>query len=134
MNQLQLTMMVILIVSVVATIVLLIIFIIHRRRISELRVGHYGESDAGSVSPVPPAAPAQVATQLPYVEQNSPGTPNAMGTQPMVTMQQPAANNQYQSQQLPPQPQESPLNNAGGGPVGQPGEQASQQSGDPFYK
>lgn len=61
MNQLQLIMIIVLIILVVLTIILAIAFVIHRRRINDLRVGHYGAADSTVMQPstaLPPSYPS----------------------------------------------------------------------------
>jgi len=76
-NQLQAIMIIVLIVLVVVTILLAIVLILHRRRISVMRVGHYGAADA-SPSPNPAATPVALPT-IPQV----PAQP--MQSQPTMT-------------------------------------------------
>ncbi len=70
MNQLQLAMVVILVVLIVLTVLLAGIFVVHRRRISQLRVGHYGESAAAAIDPtVQLTTVSQTPAQLPNIQQ-----------------------------------------------------------------
>jgi S1-C subfamily serine protease len=88
MNQLQTVLIGLLIVAMILTIVLAIAFFLHRRRISSLQVGHYGEAAA---------PPAQPATQVPVpgVTQLPPPVQSTVpGQQPApagVPLQQPPA-------------------------------------------
>lgn len=105
MNQLQIAMIFTLIALVVLTIVLIILFTLHRRRISQLQVGHYGadsQPDSSfSASPVQPAIP----TALPPVQTDSTSVQQPVSQPPISAPQQGVYPVQPQSiQQQPTQP------------------------------
>ncbi|MDB5176856.1 MAG: divTM [Candidatus Saccharibacteria bacterium] len=119
MNQLQIAMIVSLIVLVALTIVLTIAYIIHRRRISSLRVGHYGAADIASTTQ--PIAPPQ------YPQQQVQPTSVQSG-ETVAPMQYPS-----QIQPITVQPQQGTV------PTNIPVQQQSSppqtpQPEDPFYK
>lgn len=78
MNQLQFIMIVTLIILIVLTILLAIAFVIHRRRINQLRVGHYGTTS--NTAAVPGVGPAPTA--LPPIQ---PMPQSAFGQPPATT-------------------------------------------------
>ena len=109
MNTLQGVMVTVLVIAIIATILLAIAFVIHRRRITDLRVGHYGAA---------PAAPmtANVGVMAPVLPPVPP-----MG-QPTIPSAQPPVISQPQKQVVSaPQQYEQP-------------QQPAQQPEDPFYK
>lgn len=118
MNQLQGIMIVLLVILIVATIILAIAFVVHRQRISQLQVGHYGVP-AGP--PVPIVNPTTTSAMTPP-QQPVPGVGQQLPPlqpsqqQPQVPTQAPG----YSAQPQPPQAQPRP----------------TQQNGpeDPFYK
>lgn len=92
MNTLQTVMIVVMILLVVATIILAIIYMLHRRRLSQMRVGHYGAA-AQNVTPVmqPGASPAvasPTATDQPAMPSMQPVTIEP--AQPVIVPKQPA--------------------------------------------
>ncbi len=123
MNQLQAIMIIVLIVAVIATILLAVAFFLHRKRINQVQVGHYGAAEAvqapapmttmnlpsvpassvQSPQPIPPVAPT------PPVQEASPilpirDQPSAMpgAVQPQTPAATPPST---PPQQLPVQPQ-----------------------------
>lgn len=134
MNQLLTVMYWSLSVLAFLTVVLSIAFAIHRRRIDQLRVGHYGAAASvatpvlvpiGTTAPAP-YQPAPVQPQQPYGPQIPPQQPQpqfGQQVQPPVTFEQPQAPGQMPTVPTPPQyPQQPPSQ-----PPQAPPE-------DPFYK
>ncbi len=96
MNQLQVALIAILIVAAVMTIVLSVLFGIHRRRISQLRVGHYGAAlppEPSVATPVYSQAGVQPIAPSQPVEQAHPPTqqPVDLAQQPQLPQAQPPA-------------------------------------------
>lgn len=152
MNQLQIAMVIALVVLVVLTVLLTIAFIIHRRRINDLRVGHYGAADALPV-PVQPmqqpvqSMPSQVPSQVqpqqgPYSfpvdsTQNSiaPTTPATTDT-PLVTPDESPVLQIHEPMNAPSTPVQQQPPTVSGAPQSpvQPLSGAVPRSEDPFYK
>ncbi len=141
MNTLQAGMIVTLIILVILTIILAIAFALHRRRISQLQVGHYGA--AAPSSPLPVAPPAPSVTPPPVQPLSSIPTP----VQPVRPIERPSASPNlpiHGGQQLPTmpgavQPQTAPQRTSI--PVQQPPvtlptlpPPPTPRSEDPFYK
>lgn len=105
MNQLQSIMILAVIILAIITVILTVLFVLHRRRISQLRVGLYGAGEPQMATPVvnqiPPAVSAPPAQQ-PYQGYSTPVPPSQFGTptQPNVTLPE----NQLQQPQQQPQP------------------------------
>lgn len=124
MNQLQAFMIWALVVLVLMTILLTVAFVIHRKRINQLQVGHYGADEQAPFVASPPQAPAPAVSAQQY------GVP---GQLPPVQPQAPP-----QVRQIPVQspPAATPQQFPTGGT--QPSPSAPQQppspTEDPFYK
>lgn len=137
MNQLQTVMIVILAISVVATTLSAILFFLHRKRINQLQVGHYGAAVAAPsvaappVAPVatmPPSAPAQPAPPTTPVQPTAPTVPQ-QDASPIIPIRDhsPAMPGAAQPQQTPPVPPASPEQS-------QSATQPQTPPEDPFYK
>ncbi len=128
MNQLLIIMIGVLIVLVVLTILLAIAYFIHRHRISQLQVGHYGAAEPQSTIPSqPPALPLPV--QQPSISP-SPGVPTQPAQPITVQSTMPPMPGAVQPQ-TPPQRTTIPIQQS---PVTPPTPPATPPSEDPFYK
>ena len=121
MNQLQAVMIVVLVIAVIATILLGIAFGVHRKRIQQLQVGHYG---APVISPTPQVS-QPVVSQQPQPAQSYPnmyGSPQpTYGAQPQTTPQP-----QPQQQQATPFVSSPGVSGQAGLSVGTPPQQVQQ--------
>lgn len=134
MNQLQVVMIVTMIVLGVATVVLAVAFVVHRKRLEQLQVGHYGVSSQQQSVYTPPQTPG-----VPPVQQQPPSQTNS------VAAAAPVALPEVQQQSVPQQPYQQPQANQVPTvpPVQQPTQNVQQpqqpqlgehKSEDPFYK
>jgi S1-C subfamily serine protease len=133
MNQLQTVLIIVLVISVVASIILGIAYAAHRRRISDLRVGHYGSS--APTQPTPVQNQTQALSQAQVAPQAQPTPQQYVQNQPpnqLPPVQQSPQRQQSQPQPLPGQ-QYSGVNAQPPYPPQQaPQSQASPE--DSFYK
>lgn len=105
MNQLQTIMIIVLVILVILTIILIIAFLVHRRRIRQLQVGHYGaalpqpeteqqqtvtmpviaesESVPVSVAPTQPSPPTQINVSIAPTESDQSIMPQTDATVPV---------------------------------------------------
>lgn len=126
MNTLRTVMVVVLVILIVVTIVLAIAFAIHRRRLNQQLVGHYGATEQpvvatpGVMSPALPPVAVPIQTMAPPA-QPAPAAPVA--TQPQPVQQIPVTFGDAPAQQVTPT-----------APVQPPVQPAPQQPEDPFYK
>jgi len=125
MNQLQAIMVWVLGILVVVTVLLVVALVVHRRRISQLQVGHYGEAaESPQQTVLPPSQPFPVVPQTvlpPPVQNQQP----PMSGQPGMGYPQP---------QQPVQPQSGPIASPFPPAQGQTLQEPTQSSEDPFYK
>lgn len=121
MNLLQTIMIIVLVILAIVTVLLTIAFVVHKRRIRQLQVGHYGVPTAPAqvptVSSIPPSPVMQPAVQNPpQPPVSQPQLPPVQPVQyqqstPVQTAPQPGAENQVPQQQpnqYPPQTQNQP--------------------------
>lgn len=129
MNQLQQIMIIVLAILGTLTVVLGILFVIHKRRISAMRVGHYG---ADSVS-TPVSYPSQAQPQLPPMQQ-AVGNPTQQHSAMPESPYNSQPSNPYSVQQptYPAQPQQPPQPLPQNPPTS--AQDSQTQSEDPFYR
>lgn len=125
MNTLRTVMVAVLFILVIATIVLAIAFAIHRRRLSQQLVGHYGAVEQPVVATPSIASPVLPPVSIP-IQTTAP-------TQPVPTA--PVAGQPQPVQQIPVTFGDTPVQQVTPtAPVQPPAQPAPQQPEDPFYK
>ncbi|MDB5183476.1 MAG: divTM [Candidatus Saccharibacteria bacterium] len=90
MNDLQAIMIAVLIISTIATVLLGVAFFIHRKRINQLQVGHYGAAQAGPSIPLTPIAPVSIAPMPAALDPLPPVPTQEIAPAPLASSESPS--------------------------------------------